>query len=246
MLELNKIYCMKSLEFLKKIDDSSIDCVVTSPPYNKGYWSRNRNTLNGFHTKSRRIQYGDFNDCIEPKDYELQQREILNELLRVIKPSGSIFYNHIDILFNHLTIHPTYIYDFPLKQIIIWNRGNTPKLDKSYFFPITEYIFWLKKSKDARPIFDRHCCYFQNSIWNIRAAVENDHPAPFPLELAFNCVAATCQPNDIVLDCYMGSGTTAIAAIKNKCNYIGCDMVESFVDMANRRIKQEQAQRTLF
>lgn len=146
-MELNKIYCEDCLDFLRRLDDNIVDCVVTSPPYNKGYWSKNRNINNGFYTKSRRIEYGDFGDNLEPMVYKQQQREVLDELVRIIKPSGSIFYNHIDILSEHNTIHPTYVYDYPLKQIIIWNRGNTPKLDTSYFYPITEYVFWIKKNK---------------------------------------------------------------------------------------------------
>ena len=66
-----------------------------------------------------------------------------------------MFYNHIDILSEHQTIHPLFVYKFPLKQIIIWNRKNTPKLDKSYFLPVTEYIFWIQKSKDSRVKFKR-------------------------------------------------------------------------------------------
>ena len=107
---------------MKQIPDNSIDCIITSPPYNKGFWSQNRNMNNFsfFKTKSRRIEYGEFDDCVNPKIYEEQQREFISECLRVLKPSGSLFYNHIDILHKHQTIHPKWVYDFPLKQVIVW------------------------------------------------------------------------------------------------------------------------------
>ena len=53
MIELDRIYQEDCLETLKRLEDNSIDLIITSTPYNKGYWSRNRRMGNGFHTKSR-------------------------------------------------------------------------------------------------------------------------------------------------------------------------------------------------
>ena len=119
---------------MSKIDDNFVDLIVTSPPYNKGYWSSNRNVNNGFKTKSRRIEYDNFNDNLKPEEYIKIQKKIIEECLRILKPTGSLFYNHQPIQKLHQEINPLYIYDFPLKQTIIWNRKNTPKIDKSYFF----------------------------------------------------------------------------------------------------------------
>lgn len=245
-MEPNKIYNMDCLEFLKTIPDNSVNTIVTSPPYNKGYWSKNQNMNNGFHTKSRRIEYEEFKDNLEPFVYESQQKQLLMELCRVLKDDGSIFYNHIDILCEHNTIHPTYVYDYPLKQVIIWNRQNTPKLDVSYFFPITEYVFWIKKTKESKPKFNKDKCAFKKSVWDILPVRDNNHPAPFPIELAYNCITSTCDEGDLVLDPYMGSGTTALAAIKNKCNYIGSELSKKYLDMANKRIENELKQLSLF
>lgn len=129
---IDSIVVMDSLDFLKSLGDSCVDLIVTSPPYNKGWWSKNRNVNNGPYTKSRHIDYGVFDDKMPPQDYEKWQRSILTECIRVIKPTGSIFYNHIDILHEHLTLFPKYVLDYPLKQIIVWNKRNTPRIDKSY------------------------------------------------------------------------------------------------------------------
>ena len=160
---------------MSKIPDNSIDLIVTSPPYNKGYWSKNRNINNGFKTKSRRIDYGVFNDCMHPEDYANNQLNVLNECLRILKSTGSLFYNHIDILSNHQTIHPKWVYNLPLKQIIIWDRRNTPKLDKSYFLALNEYIFWIQKTNKSRVKYDRHNCIFKKSIWSINPDKNNDY-----------------------------------------------------------------------
>ena len=201
-METNVCYQGDCLEVMKGIPDDSIDLIVTSPPYNKTYWSKNRNINNGARTKSRRIEYDSFVDSIEPKKYEEQQVQFLQECIRVIKDTGSIFYNHIDIFSEHQTIHPKYVYDFPVKQIIIWNRKNAK---------------------------------FNKSIWDFNPERNNDFPAPFPIDLPDNCIKACCPINGIVLDPYMGSGTTALACKNNNVNFIGIEISEEYCKIASER-----------
>lgn len=244
----NKVIQGDCLEVMKDIPDGSIDLIVTSPPYNKGYWSKNRNMNNGFKsfnhknsttikTKSRRITYGKFDDNLQPDEYEMQQRNLIKECLRVLKPTGSLFYNHIDILSSHQTIHPKYVYDFPLKQIIIWNRKNTPKLDKSYFFPITEYIFWIQKTNTSRAYFDRKSAELRNSVWEFSADTKNKFPAPFPVSLPENCIKACCPEGGIVLDPFAGSGTTGVACKNLNRNYILIEKEPEYIDIINKRLE---------
>lgn len=220
-----------SLIELKKIDSNTIDLVCTSPPYNKNYWLRNRNQKG-----KRIITYDTFSDTLEPEEYVRIQKEILDELVRVIKPTGSIFYNHIDIFHKHNTIHPSYVYDYNVKQVIVWDRGNTPKLDKSYFLPTTEWIFWIKKNWDAIPYFDKSLATHKKNIWRINKEKNNPHPAPFPEELVDNIVKSCCPENGLILDCYNGSGTTGVVAQKNNMNYIGIDISEQYIEMTKDRL----------
>ena len=74
---IDDIVVMDSLEFLKSLEDNSVDLIVTSPPYNKGWWSKNRSISGGIRTKSRHIDYGVFDDKMNPEDYEKWQRERL-------------------------------------------------------------------------------------------------------------------------------------------------------------------------
>ena len=244
---LNKVICGDCLDVMKGFPDNSIDLIITSPPYNKGYWSKNRNMNNGFKsfnhknsttikTKSRRITYGEFDDNLSPEDYEKQQRDVINECLRVLKPTGSLFYNHIDILSQHQTIHPKYIYDFPLKQIIVWNRKNTPKLDKSYFFPITEYIYWIQKTKTSRTFFNRKLAKFNSNVWNISPDTKNKFPAPFPIDIVDNCINTCCPENGVVLDPFAGSGTTGLSAKNLNRNYILIEKEPEYIDIINKRL----------
>ena len=220
-----------SLEELKKIESNTIDLVVTSPPYNKNYWLRNRNQKG-----KRIITYDTFSDTLEPQEYIRTQKEILDELVRVIKPTGSIFYNHIDILHKHNTIHPSYVYEYNVKQVIVWDRGNTPKLSNTYFLPTTEWIFWIKKSWDAVPYFDKSKCEHKKNIWRINREQDQSHPAPFPEELVENIVRSSCPEGGLILDCYNGSGTTGIVAQKNNMDYIGIEISEQYIQMTKDRL----------
>ena len=241
MIDLNTIYNENCLETMSKIDDNFVDLIVTSPPYNKGYWSSNRNVNNGFKTKSRRIEYDNFNDNLKPEEYIKIQKKIIEECLRILKPTGSLFYNHQPIQKLHQEINPLYIYDFPLKQTIIWNRKNTPKIDKSYFFPIIEYIYWIQKTKTSRVKFNRKKSLFNKCIWDISPDVRNKFPAPFPIEIPLNCILSCTNKNDIVYDPFIGSGTTALACVLTKRNYIGSEISKKYFEIVNKRIEYKQS-----
>jgi DNA modification methylase len=193
-----------------------------------------------------KIKYDTYNDDLQPEVYISWQKKVLKECCRILKDDGSIFYNHMDILNNHLTIHPSFVYDFNIKQILIWNRSNTPKLDNNYFYPINEWIFWIKKNKQSKTKFFRKKCVFQKSIISLKPNVKNNHPAPFPLQLANNFILSCTDKNDIVYDPFIGSGTTAIASIINNRNYIGSEISKNYVNIANKRIKPYLTQTKLF
>ena len=230
---MNKVTLLNGdcLQKLKELGDNTIDLVVTSPPYNKNYWLRNRNQKG-----KRIITYDSITDSLTPTEYIKQHTEVLNELVRVIKPTGSIFYNHIDIFHKHNTIHPSYVYNFNVKQVIVWDRGNTPKLDKSYFLPTTEWLFWIKKDWNSIPYFDKSKCEHKKNIWRINKEKGNPHPAAFPIELVDNIVKSCSEEGSVVLDCYMGSGTTAVSCKKLNRNFIGIEISKDYIEMTNKRL----------
>ena len=110
--------------------------------------------------------------------------------------------------------------------------------------PSSELIFWLTKGDRVR--FDRkRDTMFKNEIWKFIPEKGTEHPAPFPIELPNNIIPNVSQGERIVvLDPFVGSGTVAISALQNNCDYIGFDKFQSYVDMANKNIdnakKEEQ------
>lgn len=223
---INKFICGDSLTILKQIPDNSINTVVTSPPYNK----HNRP---GGESWGHQINYGDYKDNMPELQYQEWQKSILTELVRIINPSGSIFYNHKPRQVDYNVILPTnWLSNFNIRQIIIWRRTGDPNVSPICFLRNTEWIIWIRKS---HPRFNPE--YFKyGEVWNITQEMNSNHPAPFPIELPLRCVQATTSKGDIVLDPFIGSGTTAVACKKTGRNFIGIDMNPEYIKMAERRL----------
>ncbi len=77
------------------------------------------------------------------------------------------------------------------------------------------------------------------SIWEFNPDNKNDFPAPFPVEFPLNCIKACCPEEGIVLDPFMGSGTTAVACKQLKRNFIGFEISKEYCDIANKRLSQQ-------
>lgn len=233
---INKIIQGDCLEVMKQIPGNSIDLVVTSPPYNKHSAKRKGSSKDSWQKAG--ISYETFNDDLPEEEYQRQQVELLSELVRVIKPSGSIFYNHKYRIVNHRVISPEeWLKGFILRQVIIWNRGNSPVLEPIRFMPITEQIYWITKERNT-PYFTSSGFQFKD-VWRINPDSNNDHPAPFPESIVKRCIIAACPKEGIVFDPYMGSGTTAVSAKHLERNFIGIEISKEYCKIAEERLRQD-------
>lgn len=87
------------LETLSKIEDNSVDLIITSPPYNKNKYAKANIESHSWRAmRGRQIAYDVYSDSMPQNEYERWQCNVIEECLRVLKPHGSIFYNHKDIL----------------------------------------------------------------------------------------------------------------------------------------------------
>jgi modification methylase len=129
---------------------------------------------------------------------------------------------------------------FPVRQIIIWRRKGGLNFNPGYFLPTYEVIYLIAKLKfKLAPKANAH-----GDIWEFTQEMNNDHPAAFPVNLIDRIVGSTDAK--IILDPFMGSGTTAISAINHKRSYIGIDISPEYCKMAEDRIKKHQAQSKLW
>lgn len=243
MLEKNKIYCCDVLDGLKQLDDESIDLIITSPPYNKaGFNGVVKRTKSCIWNKT--IDYSGIVDVdnMNESEYEEWQIAVLNECYRVLKSHGSMFYNHKIRVKNNQISHPIEWVSkslFKCRQIITWDRTKSPNQDTCRYVPATELIFWLCKTK-KNPRFKRGVDVpFQTDVWRISPKRSTKHPAPFPIELPNNIIPSVAQGDNIlVLDPFMGCGTVAKSAIENGCDYIGFEICQDYIDMANETISK--------
>ena len=234
--EITGIKNVDCLELLLSINDEIIDLTITSPPYNLG---------DKHHTGNKIFKaYEDYIDNLPEIDYQKNQIKVLNEIYRVTKEGGSIMYNHKNRIRNGVQITP---YEWLLKskwtikQEIVWFNGSQ-NFDKCRFYPMTERIFWLSKGVKTNFInnINQH-----DIIKDSPEGTNKEHKRSFPIKLAQRLIM--CFPDsNLIFDPYMGSGTTAIAAINEGKNYLGSEISEKYYNIAKERIKNQLSTLKLF
>jgi modification methylase len=216
------------------IDNDTVDLAITSPPYNIGLKNGKGRILWGG------VQYSNHKDRMPEEEYQEWQIACLNEIWRVVKPGGSLFYNHKIRNRKGVGIHPiSWIAksEWTFRQQITWDRGSTHNKEMSYFWPHDELIFWLTKgSKDVylSPEGAR-----MSTVWQFGFKTNTTHPAPFPGTLPSRCIKAASKEGDLVLDPFGGSMTTCLEAKKLKRRSIGVDISEAYVLKYSQYLTQE-------
>ena len=222
------------MEVMQKLPDNSIDLIITSPPYNLknstgngmkdgrgGKW-KNAELVNG---------YSHHNDCMPHEEYVQWQRACMAEMIRIIPNNGAIFYNHKwRVQDGLLQDRQDIVNGFPVRQIIIWKRKGGINFNAGYFLPTYEVIYLIAKP-DFKLIPKANAF---GDVWEFKQENNNPHPAPFPVALIDRIIASTYAKS--VLDPFMGSGTTAIAAIINEIDYLGIELSPEYIKMAEKRI----------
>ncbi|MBU0648949.1 site-specific DNA-methyltransferase [Patescibacteria group bacterium] len=239
----NKIVCGDVIDVMKKMPDNSVDLVVTSPPYNlKNSTGNGMKDGRGGKWANAALQkgYSHYNDNMPHGEYVKWQRDCLTEMMRLIPDDGAIFYNHKwRVQAGLLQDRQDIISGFPIRQIIIWKRAGGLNFNAGYFLPTYEVIYLIAKPKFK--LAPKANAY--GDIWEISQDMRNDHPAPFPVKLIDRIISSTKAK--IILDPFMGSGTTAISAINFKRDYIGIDISPEYCTLAKKRIKIHQSQAKL-
>ncbi len=240
---INKNICGDVIEIMKKIPDGSVDLVVTSPPYNlKNSTGNGMKDGRGGKWANAALQngYSHHEDSMPHDEYVKWQRDCLTEMMRVIPEDGAIFYNHKwRVQGGLLQDRQDIVEGFPVRQIIIWRRKGGFNFNPGYFLPTYEVIYLIAKPK-FKLLPKKNGV---GDVWEFTQDMGNKHPAPFPLMMIDRIISSTDAK--VVLDPFMGSGTTAIAAINNDRDYIGIDVSPEYCEMADKRIKQETAQARL-
>ena len=228
MIDLRQGDC---LELMKELPSESIDLIITSPPYNLG---------KTHHTGNNRFKgYKTYEDNMPEEEYQKWQIEVLQECFRILKHDGSLFYNHKNRIRGGVQISPyewIFLTDFTIKQEIVWFNGS-PNFDKCRFYPMTERIYWLTKSSKTKMVNTiNHHDVFGVKEWKPQGT-KNEFKRAFPVELPQDIIS--CFPNaNIVLDPFMGSGSTGVACVNTGWKFIGMELDPGYFEIAKNRIEE--------
>ena len=242
MIEIDKIYNEDCLIGMQKIDDKSIDCIICDLPYGTTkcswdiiipfdkLWEQYNRIIkdNGAIILFGQEPFSSLLRVSNLKDYRYDiywQKERLTNIMQVKRRVGkdietiSIFYK------NQCTYNPQMVkYDGP-------KRGNKVKNGK---------LGKLVDDNNDKKVFEYNDTGFRypTQVWKFKRDIltSNIHPTQKPLQLMEDLIMVNSNEDDIILDCFMGSGTTGVAAIKNNRNFIGFETNENYYNESLKRI----------
>ncbi|EFW37153.1 DNA-methyltransferase [Treponema phagedenis] len=203
------------LDFLPKIPDESIQSIITDPPY--------------FLGMTHNSQKGCFNDLAICKPF---YEKLFKEYKRILKPDGCIYF---------FCDWRSYAFYYPLldsvmqvKNLLVWKKHGRPSLN--VYGSGHELIMFSGKIKKS---------YITNIIddvasFNIGARKTNGekiHPTQKPIELMEKFIFDSTDEGDVVLDSFMGSGTTGIACLNTNRRFIGMEIDDNYFNIAKNRLE---------
>lgn len=232
MMETDRIYCMDCMEGIKQIPDSSIDLILTDPPY-----LIKETRAGGCSRLARTIQ--PVNNLIKENGLDLGiSLEILPEFVRVLKKINCyIWCNKAQI--------PDYLDFFVRKHrcsfdMIIWNKTNPPPTFHNKYLSDKEYCLYFRKGAYCQPVSYQAAKTVYYQPLNTEDKKRYGHPTIKPLNIIKTLIENSTKPGEIVLDPFLGSGTTAAACLKTGRRYIGFEKNPAYFETAEKRLREYQ------
>ncbi len=247
-----KIFQGDCLEILAKIPEACVDLIFADPPY---FLSNNGITCHAGRMVS--VNKGDWDRSRGADANHEFNRAWLAACQRVLKPNGTIWVSGTSHVIHSVGFAMQQL-DFKLLNDISWVKPNPPpNLSCRYFTHATETIIWAAKNKKSRHAFNYKLMKETNrgkqmkSVWEVLPPTREEklfgkHPAQKPVALLERIILASSNEGDLVLDPFMGSGTTLLSAFRLRRAAYGCEFEFQSVSLALRRICSELVQVEIF
>jgi len=236
-MEINKIYGECCQKTMARLPNRSIDYCITSPPYNIS-----NNSLG---------KYKEYTDDMKEDEYYENQKKVIKDMLRITK--NHIFYNIQMVSGNKCALFRLIGHFYKnIKEVLIWKKYGQPAISEKVFNSSFEYIIIFSNNNPNKRFFE-DANFERGTQPNIFTVLNthfnkyaNIHKAVFPLDLPRYFMMNFGKQNDLWYDPYFGTGTTGIGALLEKKRYLGSEISEQYKRLAEKRIKQHQAQLTIF
>lgn len=223
-----KLYQGDCLEVMKNIEDGSVDLVVTDPPYEIS------TTGAGMYKQADKQYVKELNGMKNGFS-----EEVLDELCRVMKKINIYFFC------SQKQIIPLLDYFVKKKKcnwnILSWHKTNPIPACGNKYLTDTEFVlFFREKGVKVYDSFDTKRTWYATPL-NQSDKKKYGHPTVKPLSILENLVINSSQEDEIVLDCFMGSGSTGVAALNTNRDFIGIELDEGYFKIAKERIEGTNA-----
>lgn len=237
---LNTVFC-KTSENMEELPDCSVHLMITSPPYNVGK---------------------EYDKDLTLEEYRTFLKNVWKEVKRVLVPGGRVCINIANLGRKpYIPLHSYIINDmlelgFLMRGEIIWNKGTSASPSTAWgswlsaknptLRDVHEYILIFSKDTFSRldnrisTINKEEFLEFTKSVWSFPAeqATKIGHPAPFPIELPYRLIQLYSFERDVILDPFMGSGQTALAALQTNRYFVGYELNPEYIQLCLRRITE--------
>lgn len=216
------------LAFLRTIPTATVDLLVTDPAYAgmNNHLNLGRGRIVGKYS-DKGSQNGKWFE--EFQDSEENYHLFLAECQRILKQNTGHIYIMFDS-FSLLTLGPLVRQYFEVKNLITWDKVNIGM--GHYFRRRHEYIIFATNG-NTRKLRSQTF----PDVWRFKRLHQAPYVTQKPVELFQTMIYASSEPGYTVCDPFMGSGSSAIAAIKNQCNFIGCDISARAIELTHERVK---------
>jgi site-specific DNA-methyltransferase (adenine-specific) len=225
---------------MASMQDNSVDCIITSPPYNMNLRIRNGKYCSRQIVKEFSSKYEGFNDNLPIEDFYRFHKHMLYGMLKI---SPLVFYN-ISIVTGSKRAFFQIIGDYcnELKEIIVWDKGHgQPAMQSGVLNRQSELVLVFSKEGDAISRDFKTAQFKRGTLsdtWKIsreRSAAKG-HMATFPLALAEKIIVNFTRPGSTIYDPFAGSGTVGVACKKLGRKFIGSEINPDYCEQANKRI----------
>lgn len=235
------IYNGDCISVMKQLQDNSVDLILTDPPYNLGLFMHKRGT-NLKRMRENHFAYSGWDD-LDFDTWKEEMKKFISECHRVLKKKGALIM-FMSIIKVETIINLAQEHKFYYKTVGTWHKKNPmPRNMNLHFINSTEnWLYFINEgttgtfNNEGHPIHD----HIETGTISASERKLGKHPTQKPIALMEHFIKLLSNPDETILDPFMGSGSTGVAALMNQRKFIGIELSSEYFELTNSRLLQVQ------